>query len=73
MKVHKVTLIVIDHDELGADGVASALENARYANRCISPDVIKVETVDCGEWSDDHPLNNRITKPAEINRLFNTV
>jgi len=58
MKVYKVTLMVIDYDELDdADEITSVIENARYANRCIYPNVVNIEERDIGEWSDDHPLN----------------
>lgn len=59
-EVHKVTLFIVDHDRLGAKGVADALEHARYANRCISPRVMKVETEKV-EWHDGHPLNQTAT------------
>lgn len=70
MKVHRVTLCVIDFDELGADGVASVIENTRYPNHCIYPEVRAIETRDIGEWSDGHPLNQRDTGAAEFTRLF---
>lgn len=70
MKVHRVTLCVIDFDELGADGVVSVIENAHYPNHCIYPDVHAIETRDIGEWSDDSPLNQRDTSAAEFARLF---
>jgi hypothetical protein len=36
MKVYKITLMVIDYDELDdVDEITSVIENARYANRCI--------------------------------------
>lgn len=70
MKVHRITLTVIDFDELGADGVREVIENASYPNRCVSPSVTTVETRDIGPWSDDHPLNNRSTAAAEMARLF---
>ncbi len=72
MKVHKITLYVIDHDQIGSDGCRAALENTNYPNDCIWPHVLSVETADCGEWSDDHPLN----KPGaghEIERLFSAI
>jgi hypothetical protein len=69
MKVFKIELLVIDFDGLGEDGVRDALENARYPNRCISPDVKAIDTRDV-EWSDDHPLNKRTTADAEYRRLF---
>ena len=57
MKAYKIEILIIDHDELGADEISKALEMARYPNHCISPDVKKVTAADIGEWSDDHPLN----------------
>ena len=70
MKVHKIVLTVVDFDELGADGVRDTLESVHYPNHCISPVVMSVETRDCGEWRDDHPLNNRTTSANELTRLF---
>jgi hypothetical protein len=46
------------------------LENTKYPNRCISPDVLSAETREIGEWHDDHPLNNEETAQAENDRLF---
>ena len=70
MEVHKVVISIIDFDEIGAEEVKAVLENTRYPNRCINPDVESIETRDIGEWSDEHPLNNRKTAPAEFARLF---
>ncbi|MAG67089.1 MAG: hypothetical protein CMK74_14665 [Pseudomonadales bacterium] len=73
MKVHRVTVLVLDFDELGADGVKAEMEAVRYPNRCMSPEVKHVETIDIGEWKDDHPLNYRGEKrDAEYRRLFPT-
>ena len=72
MKIHKLEVIVIDFDDIGAEEIKDVLENARYPNRCISPDVRKVETREFGEWDDGHPLNNRNTADAEIERIFAT-
>lgn len=55
-KIHKVTVLVVDHDDLGADGVADVISNAHYPNHCISPKIVETQTVE-SEWSDDHPLN----------------
>ena len=57
MKAHKVILVFVDHDGLGAEETKNVLEGARYPNRCMSPEVLEVQTVDIGEWDDDHPLN----------------
>ena len=70
MKVHKVTLIVIDFDDIGADEVKNEIQNASYGNDCIAPSVKSIETRDCGDWSDEHPLNFRATADAELRRLF---
>lgn len=68
-KVHRVELLVVDHDDLGADGVAEVLEHTKYHNRCISPNVKRVETAEV-EWSDDHPLNHTSTEDAAYRELF---
>ena len=70
MKAYKITLFVIDHDNSGPEGITSALQTARYPNRCISPAVKSIEERDIGEWRDDHPLNLRSTCEAEYTRLF---
>lgn len=70
MKVHQIVLTVIDFDDLGAQGVITELENADYANRCISPSVRSIETRDIGPWDDNHPLNSRATREQELKRLF---
>lgn len=73
MKVMKLEVFVIDFDGLGENDVRQAIENARYPNRCISPEVLSVEAKEIGEWSDGHPLNNSKTAPAEIKRIFGGV
>lgn len=56
MKVHRVVLMVVDDDDVGADGVKSVLENQRYPNHCINPLVASCSTISV-KWSDEHPLN----------------
>jgi hypothetical protein len=68
-EVHRVTLLIIDHDGLGAEGVWEELENTRYANHCIGPTVLNVETVKV-EWNDDHPLNHTTTMHDYAEQLF---
>jgi hypothetical protein len=72
MKAYKVELLVIDFDDLGEDGIRDEIENAKYANRCISPSVQKMDSRDIGEWTDDHPLNNRHKARTEYKRIFET-
>jgi hypothetical protein len=69
VQVHRVTLLIIDHDELGAAAVKNVLETAHYPNHCIAPDVLALETREV-EWSDDHLLNQKRTQAAEVVRLF---
>lgn len=73
MQVHKITLTVIDFDNLGASGVQETLERTRFPNDCISPHVYAIESRDIGEWRDDNPLNRASTFKAEIERLFGTI
>lgn len=72
MKVHKVTICIVDHDQIGADGIAEVIENESWPNHCINPQVVDVETVDIGEWNDNHPLNNNRTFESTFNKLFET-
>jgi hypothetical protein len=69
MQVHKMTVMVIDHDELGAESASAELEAGRFGNRCISPDVMAIESREIGEWDDDNPLNG-CGRSAEFERLF---
>ncbi|MES0340717.1 MAG: hypothetical protein ABUK08_00215 [Candidatus Humimicrobiaceae bacterium] len=72
MKVYKIELMVIDHDDIGEKDLKSVLENTRYPNHCISPDVMGIESRDIGEWRDDHPLNILDKRVDEYNHLFGT-
>lgn len=71
MKAYKVTILVIDHDKLGLEGIKTEIENARYPNDCVSPQVKSIEEKEIGEWSDEHPLNLRATCDEEFERIFN--
>lgn len=69
MNVYKVTVLVIDFDDIGADEIRSVIENAHYANDCIAPTVKAMDAREI-EWSDGHPLNRSDTADAEYERLF---
>jgi hypothetical protein len=69
MKAYKVTLLIVDHDELGEEQMTTSIENVRYPNRCLSPRVMAIESRDIGEWHDDHPLNLPGAE-KEYTRLF---
>lgn len=68
-KVHKVTLFIVDHDDINVNGVVSALENTCYPNRCIRPHVMSIETKEV-EWDDEHPLNSIANKKSAFSELF---
>lgn len=70
-KIHKVTLLIVDDDDLGAASVKDEIENTNYPNDCIRPTVMEIDTREV-VWSDDHPLNNSRTMLAEFRRLFGT-
>lgn len=69
MQVHKIELLVIDFDEVGADGLKMVIENARYPNHCMSPEVKKITTVKI-RWSDKHPLNHAETADEAYRAMF---
>lgn len=69
MDVHRIVLLVVDHDGLGQQEVIDVLENARYPNHCIAPSVMQIDTAEV-EWSDGHPLNHGDTTAEEFDRLF---
>lgn len=70
MKAYKIELLVIDFDELGKDLLIQEIENARYPNDCVTPQVKSVVERDIGEWTDDHPLNKRSTSDSAYKELF---
>jgi hypothetical protein len=69
VQVHRVVLMVIDHDGVGEDGVRDLIEHTKYPNWAIHPDVKSIETREV-EWTDDHPLNRRQTADAAWRELF---
>ena len=70
MKVHQVVLAVVDFDEIGAEGVRQIFEHMSDSCDSMLPTVRSVKTMDIGEWSDDHPLNDLNREEDELRRLF---
>lgn len=70
MKAYKVELLIVDHDDVG-DEIPNIIENQKYPNYCISPNVMSVQSVDIGEWFDGHPLNKRDEQGAYYKQAFN--
>lgn len=69
LRVHRVTLLIVDHDDVGEDEIADIIENVRYPNRCINPQVVTVETREV-QWTDAHPLNADATRDEAFAELF---
>lgn len=70
MKLYKIEIMVLDLDQIGEQEIKDVLENTKYPNRCISPEVKKIEVRDIGEWHDEHPMNMTDKADAEYQRLF---
>jgi hypothetical protein len=68
-KVYKVTLLVVDHDEIGVDELKTVIENVNYPNDCIHPRVMGVETREV-VWTNRHPLNMRGQTEGAFEALF---
>ena len=69
MEVHRVEVLVIDGDEVGADGVKQIIENTKYPNWCIDPLVMSIETRQV-DFHDDHPLNKMDTFEEAYRQIF---
>lgn len=70
MKAYKVEILIIDFDQLGEKEIVEVIENTKYPNYCISPTVKDIKSVDIGEWTDEHPLNNSKLHDDEYKRIF---
>jgi hypothetical protein len=68
MKVHRVSLLVVDHNDIGVDDIKIELEQTNYPG-LVAPTVLGVETRDV-EWSDRHPLNLTDTNREAAAKLF---
>lgn len=55
-KTYLVTLLVVDHDDLGEGETRGVIEHTKYPNYCIHPRVLEMRTQEV-LWTDDHPLN----------------
>jgi hypothetical protein len=69
VQVFKVTLMVIDHDGIGADSIKGELENTRFSNHCMSPTVVESESREV-PWTDSHPLNFSTKQTKAFRDLF---
>lgn len=70
MKVYKVELMILDFDEIGPEQIKEVIEYQKFPNRCISPDVIRIDDREIGEWDDDCDLNKSNKCIEAFNKLF---
>lgn len=66
MKAYLMTVLVLDHEGHGLEDAENCIESVRN----WYPTIIASKEADIGEWSDEHPLNSRLTVKAECDRLF---
>ena len=66
MKMHKITLYVMDFDDIGVKDIETIIDQNRYLSlfRFLS------ETVDIGEWEDENPLNYNDTPIEQFEKYF---
>lgn len=69
VKVHKITLMVVDHDQIGVDQLQQVIENVNYPNDCCAPEVMAIESAEV-DWTDLHKINMRATRDAALRELF---
>lgn len=70
MKVFKLICLFINHDDLDDEEVADLINDARYPNHIIGPEIMEMTGVEIGPWEDSNPLNSSDTQRAEFDRLF---
>jgi hypothetical protein len=75
VRAYKVTLLILDHEDLGEDRICDVLTGTRYPNHCIGPEVLSIRSAEIGEWHDDHPLSVVDSMQARlmIRRIFRGV
>jgi len=66
MKMHKITLYIIDHEHVGVEDIETIIDNIRY----FILSRFQSETVDIGEWRDEHTLNYQFTPIEEFEKYF---
>ena len=67
MKMHKIEVYVIDFEDSGVEECMNLIEE----NQDIMCKVVHTETIDIGEWNDDHELNQNSSGPEIYRKYFN--
>lgn len=66
MKAYKLEILVVDHNGNGISDIINTIKNNKY----YTPKIISHSETDIGEWSDEHPLNQRNCTPNCLNSYF---
>jgi hypothetical protein len=67
MIAYKHSIIVVDFEGNGQEEITYLLKDNKYCNVSI----LDIKEKDIGEWSDDHPLNNKDTQVEYCEKVFN--
>lgn len=71
MKIYKMTVMVVDMDDIGGKQAVVELENGRFGNDCICPQVVDCVEADIPDDEfDQHPINFNATWKAAFDKLF---
>jgi hypothetical protein len=65
VKVHKLTVLVIDHENYGVESCKQQLQDVDG----FHVSVLSSETAEV-DWTDDHPLNKHDGRDAAVAALF---
>lgn len=66
MKLHKFTVYVFDHDDIGVEEITYHLDSVKYLTTAVFHNM----TTDIGEWDDDHPLNKNSADQLTFDEYF---
>lgn len=69
VQVHRIVLMIVDHDVVGIEELSDIIENTKYPNHCMNPKVMNSDTREV-RWYDQHPLNMKDEQKAGFNRIF---
>lgn len=69
LNVHKLEILIVDHDAVGIKNIKEMIERGRYPNHCIAPRVMSAATKQI-EFHDERPLNLISEQEKAYRELF---
>lgn len=66
MLVHRFEIMILDHSNMNVEQIKDELE---YID-CFHVSVVKTDTREIEDWTDDHPLNKNVGWKEEYERIF---